>query len=61
MFDSGQLVRVAGVCEEGLVHLLKCSLTNQTTAPISARSSVQFVSTATKVSLLLTIDEYAHQ
>ena len=46
-----QVVKAVGVCVEGLVHLFKCSLTNQIVAPISAHSSIQFVSTATKVRL----------
>ena len=47
---SLQVVRVAGICVEGLVHLFQCSLTNQIAAPLSAQSSIQFVSTASKVS-----------
>ena len=49
MLDYEQVIKVAGICVEGLVHLFKCLLTNQITAPISSQSSIQYVSTATKV------------
>ena len=48
-FSSLQVLQVAVISDEGNLSLFKFPLTNHVTAPVSAHSTVQFVSITQKV------------